>query len=197
MKRLLLDVDGVIADFLKATEHGMMRYYGLKPVREWTEWDILKMDWQHWREDISRGTKNDHWGMVQSVWCQERFCLTIPEYEGAVEQVKQLAEVFDVYFVTSPMVTSRIWVYERSEWLIKKFGKNLGKKVVHTHYKELIAGSALIDDKPQHIIDWIIKNGVPDIGDRGTFAGVMDRPYNKGNDGMRRYGSLLELLSYK
>lgn len=194
MKRLLLDVDGVIADFHRATENGMMKYFGLKPVREWTEWDILKMDWHHWRNEISRGTRDDHREMLKVVWNQEGFCAGIPEYEGAVEQVKQLSEVFDVYFVTSPMVTSPTWVYERSEWLIKKFGKDLGKKVVHTHYKELVDGRLFVDDKPQHVYDW---NNCERSCANNNAGLLIDRPYNQGAFGVTRISSLLDLLNYR
>jgi len=201
MKTLLLDVDGVIADFHKATENGMMKYFGLRPAREWTEWDIAKMDWKHWRNDLLRGTRDDHQEMLRTTWNQERFCASIPEYEGAVEQVKELSKIFDVYFVTSPMVTNPTWVYERSEWLIKKFGKDLGKKVVHTHYKELIDGDIFVDDKMQHVKDWWSYKFIRDGYGSSYSACLMGRPYNAkdtcAGTNYRRINSLKELLDYK
>lgn len=191
MKRLLLDVDGVIADFFKATELDMASM-GLKPARQWTEWDILKMDWIGLDDSPSDEVVREISKHALSyIWNKKGFCLSIPEFNGAVEEVKRLAEVFDVYFVTSPMVTNKRWVWERSQWLTDRFGPELGKKVVHTHYKELVAGSALIDDKPQHVVDWHYEHGTIE-----TFEGVLNRPYNQGTEGARRYDSLLELLTY-
>lgn len=190
MKRLLLDVDGVIADFLLATETYMLFKHGLKPAAPCVAWDILEMPWI----DAATGRQQSATGVkacIFGIWDSAGFCSSIPAYEGAVDQVKQLAEAFDVYFVTSPMVTSKTWVYERSQWLVRHFGPELGKRVVHTHYKELVAGSALIDDKPQHVVDWHYEHGTIE-----TFEGVLNRPYNQGTEGARRYDSLLELLTY-
>lgn len=204
MKRLLLDVDGVVADFFKATEIEMLRCYDLKPAHPWREWNISAMEWAYAPSFITE-PQNIHESAARMylsmVWNKRGFCSEIPVYPSAVTEVLELAEVFDVYFVTSPMVTSETWVYERSQWLVKYFGSELGKKVIHTHYKELVAGSALIDDKPQHVIDWTKENASRcdwrcDSAVH-TFEGVLNRPYNQGIEGVRRYDSLLELLAYQ
>ena len=63
-----------------------------------------------------------------------------------------------MYFVTTPMPESPTWPYDRAQWLIAQFGEDLGGHVVHTHYKYLIPGHHLVDDKIDNCRKWEASN---------------------------------------
>lgn len=174
---VLLDVDGVICNFLGGTL-AEMSSRGVDC--EWTEetgevWDIMQWPFRYAGpptlfQSMRAWTPADTRATLLDIWNREGFCTNLKPYPSAVAGVLKLVEVADVTFVTSPMVTSRHWVYERSEWLKHHFG-DLGKRVIHTHHKEFICGDIFIDDKPQHVRDW----------DRLRYpstAALWLRPYN-------------------
>lgn len=144
-KRLLCDVDGVIADFtgfyLKLVENVSGCVYAREQVRRWSMKDSLGLpDWVE--QDVNRLIHEPGSG------------LKIEAYPEAVEAVRSLSAAYDLYFVTSPFATAPTWVHDREQWLAKHFGRDLAKKVVHTDRKYLIAGDALVDDKPSHVEEW-------------------------------------------
>jgi len=143
--RVLMDVDDVLADFTghyvelayKATD----RFYFRDQV---TGWDI----------DASLGLPPWATREIRHLISQPGAAHRIPECEGAVDAVKALAKVADVVFVTAPLTTSKTWAHDRTEWLIVKFGPELGNRVIHTEHKECIAGDVFVDDKPGNVKRW-------------------------------------------
>lgn len=146
MKRLLMDVDGVVADFKGAVLDAIEKVTGRRYERsQVTEWSIEK----------SLGLDRDVWKVVVDEHiCAPGFARELKAYEGAVEAVRQLAESFDLYFVTADFRSSPTWVYDRNRWLGRKFGSEQGQKVVHTSCKHLVAGDFLVDDKTSTIVEW-------------------------------------------
>ncbi len=144
--RVLLDVDGVIADFLRgvlvAVQHITGRYYEPFQVTQYSIKDSIGLSNAEWKR------------VVEEAITTEGFAFFLDAYPGAVEAVKKLAVDHDVYFVTSPWNSSPTWVHDRSEWLVKKFGTALGRKVVHTSHKHLVVGDVLVDDVPETVQQW-------------------------------------------
>lgn len=152
MKRLrvLSDVDGVIADYRKEfIQRAKKILPGFKvPTDSAPDWDIAK------ELRLSPAFTE----LVYKQMNDEGVAARMPEMPGAVESVKELAKVADVYFVTSPTKTSKTWEHDRRAWLVDKFGEELGNKVVNTHHKYLVVGDVLIDDKPDHLREWSTKH---------------------------------------
>jgi 5'(3')-deoxyribonucleotidase len=161
--RVLLDVDGVIADFtgkvLSEIERILGRYYEPHQVTQWSIKDALGLSDRDWKR------------VVDEVICREGFAYFLDPYPGAVAAVKELA-ADHVYFVTSPWHSSETWCHDRTEWLCKHFGQAQGRKVIHTGHKHLVDGDVLVDDKPETVFEWARVNV--------RRVGVLwDRPYNQ------------------
>lgn len=144
---MLLDVDGVIADFVGTT----FRQFGLLtgamlPDAVCTSWDVLGLP------EIA-----PHRDLVRAWWTSENWCLRMDEYTDAIAPVCHLLGIADVEFVTTPF-PSKFWHSERDEWLRRRFGRSVG--VTFTHRKDRIVGDFLVDDKPKTIDEWKHGTGV-------------------------------------
>lgn len=67
--------------------------------------------------------------------------------DGAVDSINTLMDLFDVYFLSTP-----VWAVPESFsgkriWVEKHFGDAIKKRLVLTHRKDLVIGHFLIDDR--------------------------------------------------
>lgn len=141
--RILLDVDGPLADFhrpcLDIINELTGREYTLDMLTEWNLFEAL---------GVSETVKSKTYArMKESGWCS-----TIPVCPGAVEGVELLRSVADVYACTSPM-NGPTWTHERDGWLSRHFGFT-SKQIIHTSAKYVCAGDMLIDDKIENLDKW-------------------------------------------
>ncbi|MGB1016084.1 MAG: 5' nucleotidase, NT5C type [Nannocystaceae bacterium] len=161
---VLLDVDGVVADFtaqiLRLTHSLFDRRFTPEDV---TEWDYKS----------ALGLSDKEWRLVSTIIGSKDFAFELPVYPGAISGVQDLAKVADIYFVTSDWRTSPTWVYDRNRWLELRFGRELGKQVIHTSHKHLVRGDVFVDDKPSNVAAWASAwpSGIPVL---------WKRPYNDG-----------------
>src|SRR5690606_7542992 len=79
---------------------------------------------------------------------------------------------FDVIIVTSPMRSSRHWVYERYEWLEHHFGI-VKDQVCFWTDKHRVAGHVFIDDDIGHCEKWAARH-------IASHAFLWGAPYNRG-----------------
>ena len=78
---------------------------------------------------------------------------------GAVEAFNSLAEVFDVYILsTAPWENPSAWS-DKLEWVKKHLGEKAWKRLILSHHKNLNRGDFLVDDRD--------KNGA------GEFTGTL------------------------
>lgn len=142
--RVGLDTDGVKGNLVDLIISDLNQRYGTNLTHDTVpEWDIVKA--------IVPPEELDGWwerfgaeGFVHS---------QLQPYPGAVEGVKKLQEIADVYVVTSPVWSSRTWTYDRNAWLYKHFGI-LTSKVIHSSAKYTFYGDMLVDDKTSTVIRW-------------------------------------------
>jgi 5'(3')-deoxyribonucleotidase len=173
--RILLDVDGVLADFLTPAIVILRRLTG-KP---WTHqdmptWDLFDVVGHEWEKRFFQE-------------CGRRgFAESLDVYAGAREGVAQLQQISDIYIVTSPMQHNPTWTYERESWLQKHF-EIPASKVVHTSAKYLCRGDILVDDRPANVEKWIAQhpNGI---------GLLWDQPYNRSQTHLRRASSWQQVL---
>lgn len=141
--RVLLDCDGVLADFhtpcleiinqIGGTEHT------LDQLDQWDIFDALKIS-----SDVQKWV---YQAMGDRGWAQK-----LKPYPGAVRAVEQIQTFADLYIVTSPM-RGETWTFDRDEWLYSHF-RIQRKQVIHCSAKELIAGDYLIDDRVENLVKW-------------------------------------------
>lgn len=144
--RLLLDVDSVFGNIVQVFISAIMAA------------GIRKMDpgWLPKQFDIATElgfTKDEEERMYKMLQAPGVANMMHP-YPGAVEKVKSLANIADVYFVTTPMQGSPTWTYDRGLWLTRLFGDELGAKWVYTKYKFVVFGDILVDDKAENCYEF-------------------------------------------
>jgi 5'(3')-deoxyribonucleotidase len=147
MKRrlsVLLDCDGVLADFVSAALdvlHDLTgRRYDPSSVTTWEVFDSIP--------------EREAQEVVYQRMKARGGCLRIPIYESAREGVARLRELADVTVVTSPFSGSETWAHEREKWLHQHFGIE-HRDVIHAHKKFRVHGDVFIDDKPEHLAAWV------------------------------------------
>jgi 5'(3')-deoxyribonucleotidase len=154
VKRVLLDCDGVLADFVSAALDIVWEEFGLRFLpAEVTEFDIMK-SLGFGPEDSAR--------FKRLVGGEEGLASTLAVYPGAQEGVARLREIAEVYIVTSPFGSNPTWTHDREAWLKRHFGIK-SSHVVHARAKHLCVGDMLVDDKAEAVDRWRTAhpNGVP------------------------------------
>lgn len=172
---VLLDVDGVLANFI---ERNMRELATIGVVRHHD--DVTDFRLEH-----CLGLDDEQRRFMKSKWSEPGFAATMLPYAGAVDGVKQLREVADVYAVTAPMWSSPTWQHERQEWLVDLFGFERDQ-IVSTAAKYLVAGDVFVDDRADAVTKWYQWARVSGRGHTG-YGVVWARPYNRDGNwiGMR------------
>jgi 5'-nucleotidase len=123
MKKILyLDMDGVLADFdagIKKIDPEIDNYP--KSIKS----DI-----------IDRIIKND-----------SQFFNNLLPIKDAIESVNNLFDIYDVYFLSTPMWSVPESFTGKRIWLEKMFGNKCKKRLILTHRKDLNIGDFLVDDR--------------------------------------------------
>ena len=77
-----------------------------------------------------------------------RFFLDLEPYEGAVEYVKKLSEIHEIYFLSTPMWETPESYMDKRISIEKHFGSEFAyKRLILTHRKDLVMGHYLVDDR--------------------------------------------------
>ena len=147
MKRVLIDVDDVAAQFRRGYLDTVMRIHGINIDMSTTlsSWDI-----DHTLQ-LTRQQLNAVWREINSPgWAQ-----TLEPMPGVLEAVVNLSSRYEVMFVTKPLKSSDTWQSDRRKWVRKWFGPAMSENVVQTGKKYAVDGNWLIEDKPEHAEQWI------------------------------------------
>ncbi len=146
-KRLLCDVDEVLADLHEAIFQILEKVLGLRLTAE---------DFNVWNLFDTFSPKEQK--AIYAEMGKPGFCASLRPKEGAVEAVLKLRRMVDVYVVTSRFKGhGPTWVFERDAWLREYFGFELDQ-VIHTSAKFLIAGDAILDDRPDNVTSWLAEH---------------------------------------
>jgi len=154
----LVDVDGVLADFLPhLLERATNNRIAPADVRKWDVFSYLTVE--EYDLSLALCAGYDFWAQV-------------PVISGAVEGVEKLRSTYDaVRFLTAPWFGCDKWASIRMEWLMKHFGAR-ATDVIFSTEKYFVRGALFIDDKPTHVERWAETN---DAG----HAVLYDAGYNK------------------
>lgn len=139
---ILLDVDGVIADFYGAVARVLYLNNSSRPQA--TKWDFI--------DDLKRQRPGDY-KVYKQRSSQPSFCLGIDPYDGAADFVNRLREYGEVVAVTSPLTHCPTWCAERRDWLMTNFAFS-PDDIIFARRKELVVGDIFIDDKYEHLNAW-------------------------------------------
>lgn len=157
MRTVGIDVDGVLANFKKS----FINWFGLSiEPHEISHWDIFSF----MPDDEAKRAKKE---------------LSLPNFWREMEPypyAQALVDTFtsrevNVVIVTSPWRSCPEWDEVRRKWIERHVGKF---PVTTAEDKRYTHADALIDDKPEHIMDFNLYNK-----DTSAFGYLVDRPYNK------------------
>lgn len=164
MSIILLDVDGLVADFVGCA---------LDVLHEETGHDWKREHVTEWGFDSILATMRP--AEIRRFWGAFRMpgvAASLDMFPGSIEGVKLLTDAgHTVVWVTAPMAGSPTWAFERGCWLEDRWP---GTPVVSTAHKQLVVGDYLVDDKPQNLLEW----GFGEGGSCGVGL-LWDAPYNR------------------
>ncbi|XP_074775614.1 5'(3')-deoxyribonucleotidase, mitochondrial isoform X1 [Athene noctua] len=145
--RVLVDMDGVLADF----EGGFLKKFRARyPDKPYIALEDRRGFWvseQYGRLGPELSEK------AISIWESKNFFIELDPLPGAVEAVKQMANLADtdVFICTSPIKKYRYCPYEKYAWVEKHFGPEFLEQIVLTRDKTVVSADLLIDDRPDII----------------------------------------------
>ena len=163
--RILIDVDGVLADF----SSGALLVCNKLANTSYTVEDIK--DFDIFKLPSLKEIEDEAWRLMDHPgWAR-----TLKVYDGAKDAVKRLKEIGDVRIVTAAVFSGPTFCFDRAQWLEEHFG------IVHDDIffgadKRCVWGDVFIDDKIENIHNWIGENGnLPNT----PIAILWDRPWNQ------------------
>lgn len=146
-KILYLDMDGVLADFDGKMKELCPELYTLDEFDDYEK----------------RSDKID-----EIVSKNPRLFETLNPMNEAIESVKELFTLFDVYFLSTPMWAVPESFMGKRIWLETHFGEDAKKKLILTHRKDLAIGDILVDDRK--------KNGAGEFKGKHIWFGKKEHP---------------------
>lgn len=140
---ILLDMDGVIADF----ERGFLRIWQKQhpekihiPLEERNSHFIVDQYPKEYKE------------LINQIMTSPGFFLSLEPVDGSIQAINELKTMgAEIFICTTPLSEYKNCVLEKYEWIEKHLGFEWTKKIILTTDKTLIKGDYLIDDQPQII----------------------------------------------
>lgn len=168
--RILLDVDGVVADMIGELIRVIDPYMTEKEV---TNWDLEKV------------FSSQEMKLCEYLMKDPDFWERLKPYNGVVAAVTRLRAEHDVVFVSAPYWPCKDWTSARMKWLNYHFAN---VRFIATDHKHYVAGDVFVDDKLSNVEAWAKEN-------RLSEAYLFNRPWNEHLDANKllRLNSLDEL----
>lgn len=146
--RVLLDCDGVLADFVG----GM-----LEIVRELTGRAFGPEHVDRWDFAAALGlSPKDASAVKRTIGGRRGFAANLQPYPDALDGVAALRACADVWIVTAPWRSSESWTAEREAWLQFHFGIPT-ERIIFAQDKSAISGDVFVDDKASAVEAWILE----------------------------------------
>jgi 5'-nucleotidase len=167
--RILIDMDGVIADW--GGEYGrLLDTFGEAAAAIPRHADQRQFN-------LNEGRTKEEQAIIAQVMVHPGFYSRLVPIPGAKQALKQmLGYGYDVRIVTSPWASNPTCASDKLNWVIKHYGSHWAKRVVITSDKTIVHGDFLIDDKPE------ITGAATPAWEHVLF----DQPYNRHVEGKRR-----------
>jgi 5'-nucleotidase len=160
--RILVDMDGVIADWGHA--------YGESLERHGEAARLIPRHADQRTFNLNDGRTEEEKDIIASVMVEPGFYAQLQPIPGAKQALKEAVKAgHDVRIVTSPWVSNPTCASDKLNWIVKHYGSQWGARVVITADKTLVRGDILIDDKPE------VKGSLMPEWEHILF----DQPYNQ------------------
>ncbi|MXQ87056.1 hypothetical protein E5288_WYG007697 [Bos mutus] len=141
--RVLVDMDGVLADFEAGLLRGFLQRFPGEPHVPLEERRGFFANEQY------RALRPDLADKVASVYEAPGFFLDLEPIPGALEAMREMNDMQDtqVFICTSPLMKYDHCVQEKYHWVEKHLGPQFVERIILTSDKTVISGDLLIDDK--------------------------------------------------
>jgi len=158
--KLLLDMDGVTADFMGHIYETVRAETG----RQYCHADTV----DYWFND------NPDRNLMLDIMNREGTYRHLGVITGAREAVTRLREDYDVVVCSAPPKTSKTAEVEKREWLAEHFDADFAENAIITRDKHLVLGRLMIEDNP-------------DIARDAPWQAIMfNQPWNQGVNDLPR-----------
>lgn len=159
-KVVLVDMDGVLADFDGATLAYLAEHHSEIPLSGRHNFYI--------REDYEDAA---HQAIINELHSSQNFFTNLPPIVGALDGWQRLIDLgYEPRVCSSPLSMHQWCEEEKRAWLRQYFGEDVVRDAYITKHKELCDGIALIDDRP------VVKNA-----EQAPWQHILfDASYNRG-----------------
>ena len=147
--RIILDVDGVIADCIEYVNQRINNEF----YTSYTHDDIVTF---YFMSESAGILTKEECAYAKEVFAEDGFALFLNPIKGAIKATRKLIESEnEILFVTSQWYSSSTWCSDRYQWLVNFFGKeNVDNNLSFNHNKALIPADVFIDDKIENCKDY-------------------------------------------
>jgi 5'-nucleotidase len=164
---ILLDMDGVLADFEQGFLDAWARKHPDQPTVAPEQRRNFYID-----DDYPEHCRP----LVEKIFTAQGFYAGLPPIPGALQGVREMLEAgHDVSICTAPHSFVRYCVPEKYEWVERHLGSEFVRRVIVTKDKTLVFGDVLVDDRPN-----IEGYRIP-----AWRHVIYDQPYNREVQGLR------------
>lgn len=133
---ILVDMDGVLADWYQGMTEGYSELGGDASVFDLTRWDLGLVDTDKRR--------------MRSVQATPGFYAGLQPIDGGVDALYRLREMgATVKICSTPDATNPTCASDKVDWIANHLGTSWVKDLILTHDKTMVRGAILIDDKPE------------------------------------------------
>ncbi|KAM4673022.1 5'(3')-deoxyribonucleotidase, cytosolic type [Amazona ochrocephala] len=141
--RVLVDMDGVVADFEGAVLRGFSARFPAEPRVELAARSGFSVREQY------RGLRQDLAAKVASVYESPGFFLGLDPIPGALEALQEMIRMQDteVFICTSPLRNYEHCILEKYKWVEKHLGPEFVERIILTRDKTVVSADLLFDDK--------------------------------------------------
>ena len=146
---VLVDMDGVLADFEEATNNYLAVHHSTIPL-------VTNRQNFYFRDDYP---DPEHQAIIKDFHHSQYFFANLPPTPGALEGWQRLIELgYEPRVCSAPLLTNRWCIDEKLGWIKKHLGPEAANTAIIDGEKEKYHGIALIDDRPTihnaHLAPW-------------------------------------------
>ena len=166
--RVLVDMDGVVADFSRGF---LMKWRELHPNK------FVPIEQRTTFYIVSDTLPEEFKPLISAIYTAPNFFRTLEPILGSIEALHEMHALgIEVFLCTSPLAEYEHCVLEKYQWVEQHLGREWTKRLILTKDKTIVRADILIDDRP-HV------KGV----DTPIWEHVLyDQPYNRSQTHKRR-----------